>query len=210
MTIIHKLKWRYATKHFEAGKIIPEEDITQLLEATRLSASALGLQPYKFLVIKNHDLKKELAKYSFHGIDVANASHLIVFASMNEVSDEYIKETIRMTEEIRALEPGSLKDLEDLSIKLIRAKSPEELKQWSQKQSYVALATLILAAADMKIDMCPMEVIDHEAYNQILGLDKENLHATVVGVLGYRKHNDPDQFLKKSRRALNDLVKLYY
>lgn len=210
MSILHKLQWRYATKQFDSNKLIPEDQMTELLEATNLSASALGLQPYEFIVVHNKELQKELAEHSFNGIDVKSASHLVIFASKTEINDSYVKEYINCTEQIRDLKPGTMKNTEELTLKLMQGKTSEEIFIWSQKQAYVALGTLLLAAADLKIDMCPMELINSEKYNEILALHEQGLHACVVGVLGYRKEDDKDQFLKKTRKELNDIVQLRY
>ncbi len=51
--IIDKLNWRYATKKFDSSKKIEKENLNTLLEATRLSASSYGLQPYHVLVVEN-------------------------------------------------------------------------------------------------------------------------------------------------------------
>ncbi|MCD5390037.1 MAG: NAD(P)H-dependent oxidoreductase [Candidatus Pacebacteria bacterium] len=210
MSIVHKLEWRYATKHFDSEKLISEGNITEILKATNMSASALGLQPYEFIVIHNKDLQKKLAEHSFQGIEVENASHLIVFASKTTVNREYIKGYIDRTEKLRGLEKSSMKNIEDLTLSLVGAKSSKEIYHWTQRQAYVAIGTTMLAAADLKIDMCPMEVFDSEKYNEILGLTEQNLHASVVAVLGYRTEGDKDQFLKKTRRDLDDIVQLRY
>lgn len=210
MSIIHKLQWRYATKHFDSNKIISEEHITEILEATNLSPSALGLQPYEFIVIHNKELQRKLAEHSFGRIELENASHLIVFATKTEMNAEYISEYIGHTEEVRGLEKGSMKNIEDLTLKLMSGKSDDEFFTWSQKQAYVALGSTIIAAADLRVDMCPMEIINSEKYNEILELNDQNLHASVVAVLGYRNKNDKNQFLKKARKNLDDIVQLRY
>jgi len=210
MSIKHKLEWRYATKKFDSEKKVPEEQITELLEITNLSASALGLQPYKFIVIHNKDIIEKLAEFSFNGIEVANASHLVVFASKTEVSAEYVDDYINQTERLRSLESGTMNAARELTHSLMGSKSSEDIFVWSQKQAYVALGTLMIAAADLKIDMCPMEVINSEKYNEILDLDKDNLHACVVGVLGYRKYDDPAQHDIKSRKKLSEITELIY
>ncbi len=210
MSIVHKLEWRYATKHFDSKKNITEKNITEILKATNLSASALGLQPYEFIVIHNKDLQKKLAEYSFQGVEVENASHLIVFATKKRVDKDYISEYINRTEKMRNKKPGDMKALEDVMVSIMNSKSENDIYHWSQRQAHVALGTTILAAADLKIDMCPMEIFDAEKYNEILGLSNQNLHASVVAVLGYRNKDDKDQFEKKSRRDLNDMVQLQY
>jgi nitroreductase len=69
----------------------------------------------------------------------------------------------------------------------------EERKSWAEKQTYLALNNLIVAAADRQIDACPMEGFDKQEYNRILGLDEMGLHASVIAPVGYRSNGDGTQ-----------------
>ena len=60
MSLIDKLKWRYATKKMDSTKAVPAEKVERILEAVRLSASSSGLQPYELLVITNKDLREKI------------------------------------------------------------------------------------------------------------------------------------------------------
>ena len=44
---------QYATKKFDNTKKISNNDFETLLKSLQLSASSYGLQPWKFIVIKN-------------------------------------------------------------------------------------------------------------------------------------------------------------
>ncbi len=204
MTIHDILSSRYATKHYEKEKKIPGEDIQYVLESMNLSASALGLQPYRFIVVDDEETKKKLAEHSFHGIDVADASHLIVIASMKNVPDDYIEKFIRRTEKLRGFEEWELHELEGLTKKIVH--SIDDHFAWTQKQAYLVMGVLHIVAPERGIDMTPMEVFDREAYDRILGLDGTNYGSVLVGVLGYRKEGDPDQYLAKSRFPLSEIV----
>ena len=59
MNLIESLNWRYATKRM-TGQEIPREKIDNILEAIRLSASSMGLQPYTVLVVKDQETKNLL------------------------------------------------------------------------------------------------------------------------------------------------------
>ena len=59
MKLIDALNWRYATKRMN-GEKVPAEKLDAILEATRLSASSMGLQPYTILVVENEAVKKRL------------------------------------------------------------------------------------------------------------------------------------------------------
>ncbi len=204
MMIYDILSSRYATKHYERGKKIPNEDIRYVLESMNLSASALGLQPYRFIVIDDDETKEKLAEYSFHGIDVADASHLIVIASMKSVPDGYIERFIERTEKLRGFERGTLQELEDLTKKIVH--SIDNQFTWTQKQAYLVMGVLHIVAPERGIDMTPMEVFDREAYDRILGLEGTNYGSVLVGVLGYRKEGDSDQKLAKTRFPLSEIV----
>ena len=54
------LHWRYATKKFDSKKVIPQPVLESVLEALRLSPSSFGLQPWKFLIIRDLELRKKI------------------------------------------------------------------------------------------------------------------------------------------------------
>lgn len=75
---------------------------------------------------------------------------------------------------------------------------PEDVKNiWTAKQTYLALGNLLNAAAELKIDVTPMEGFVPEQYNEILGLTEKGLNAALVATIGYRAEDDVNQFNKK-------------
>ena len=72
------LMWRYATKKFDDGQKLSEEEVDGLLEETRLSASSFGLQPWKFVVVRDPELRQRLREAAWKQSQVTDASHLIV------------------------------------------------------------------------------------------------------------------------------------
>ncbi|MNF17164.1 dihydropteridine reductase [compost metagenome] len=57
----------------------------------------------------------------------------------------------------------------------------------------------------MKIDATPMEGFVPAQVNEILGLDKLGLNATLIATLGYRHEEDATQHNKKVRKSHEDL-----
>lgn len=210
MSLLHKLNWRYATKKMDPEKEVQESDVTELLNAMNLTASSYGLQPYEFIVIKNQELQNTLKAASYDQTQVADASHVIVIAAKTEVSVEYIESYISHMAELRKVSIEDLKGYRDMMVDTMKGMSDDERNQWAQKQCYGVMGTLLLAAADLKIDACPMEGFDNQKYNEILELDKKNLHATIVIPIGYRSSEDETQHAAKVRRPLEDIVNLEY
>ena len=59
MELLKQLNWRYATKRMN-GKKVPAQKVETILEAIRLSASSIGIQPYTILVIEDEVLRKKI------------------------------------------------------------------------------------------------------------------------------------------------------
>lgn len=89
------LYWRYATKVFDKHKIIPEDKLELLLEALRLSPSSIDIQPWKFLLIKNETVRKELVELSMDQHQLADASHLLLLCSLDKVDAGYLDRMIK-------------------------------------------------------------------------------------------------------------------
>ncbi len=207
MRILENLNWRYATKKFDVSKNIEEADLEVLKEAVQLSASSFGLQAYKILLIKDNDLRKKLQEVSFMQPQITDADYLVVFCNYTKVGDKEIDEYIQLIAEKREIPVEDLQAFAGMMKAKVSRMSPEELKNWTAKQAYIALGNLLSSAAELRIDACPMEGFQPEKYNEILDLDKDNLSAAVIATIGYRSTEDETQYYKKVRKEKSDLYK---
>ncbi|AEM71182.1 nitroreductase [Allomuricauda ruestringensis DSM 13258] len=206
--ILEHRTWRYATKKFDATKKVSDEDLETLLEATRLSASSYGLQPYHVLVISDQKVKEQLKPASWNQSQITDASHVIVFANATEFGEELVDDFLANVSETRNIPEEGLKGYSDfMKSKLIDL--PTETKSnWTARQAYIAFGNLMQAAAELKIDTCPMEGFESDKYNEILGLEGKNLNAAVVLAVGYRSEEDETQHLPKVRKSKEELFTL--
>lgn len=204
-TFLENQNWRYATKKFDSTKKISNEDLNYLKEAIRLSSSSFGLQPYTIIIVENPELRAKLKPASWGQSQIVDASHLIVFASNTEVSSEYIDNYLQNIANTRGLAMENVNPYGDY-IKGFLAKVPADVVPiWTAKQTYLALGNLLNAAAELKIDVTPMEGFVPEQYNEILGLTQLGLNASLVATIGYRSEEDATQHLKKVRKSNEEL-----
>jgi nitroreductase len=204
-TFIENQNWRYATKKFNSEKKISNSDLEILKEAIQLSSSSYGLQPYKVLIIENEEIRKQLQPASWGQSQITDASHLFVFASETNVDAEYITRYADNMAKTRNIPFDSVKGYADFMIGNISTLTPEKQLIWAQKQAYLALGNLLNAAAELKIDVTPMEGFLPEQYNEILGLTEKRLHATLVATIGYRHDEDDTQHYAKVRKPITEL-----
>jgi len=81
----------------------------------------------------------------------------------------------------------------------------DHVKQWTGKQTYIALGQVLLSCALLKIDATPMEGFDREALDKLLDLSKDGLSASLLCPIGYRHADDPYIALKKVRKTKESL-----
>lgn len=204
-TFLENQNWRYATKKFDATKKISTEELNILKEAIRLSTSSYGLQLYKVIIVENPALRSQLQLAGYGQNQITEASHLLVFANQTIVGDEDIDAYLKNATDTRNLPEGALSGYGDFMKGGINPMTQEIKNIWTAKQTYLALANLMNAAAELKIDVTPMEGFNAAKFNEILDLDKLNLNAAVIATVGYRHSEDATQHYKKVRKSHEEL-----
>lgn len=205
MNFLKNQKWRYATKKFDPQKTISNEHLEQLKEAVQLSVSSYGLQSYQVLIVQNKPLQDKLRKVSWNQSQITEASHLFIFCNETYVNPLAIDDFIKLTSQIRNIPLETLQGYGDFMKAKLAEKSIEDQFYWSKNQTYIAMANLLAACAELKIDACPMEGFEVEAYNEILGLDSKGLNASVIVPIGYRSTDDHSQTATKVRKPTEKL-----
>lgn len=204
-TFIENQNWRYATKKFDATKKISATDLELLKKAIQLSSSSYGLQLYKVFIIENLAIRAQLQPVSWNQAQIIDASHLFVFANIVDVQDKHIDVYVENVAKTRRVAIETLKGYSDFMKSKIVTLPVEEKAVWTSKQTYLALGNLINAAAELKIDVTPMEGFDAEKYNEILGLNELGLNASLVAPVGYRHQEDVTQHSPKVRKPIEEL-----
>lgn len=208
MGIISDSKWRYATKKFDASKKVSNEDLQTLKEAIQLASSSYGLQLYKVLIVENEEIRKELQPASWGQTQIVDASHLFVFCNYTEVTEKHLNDFGVLKSKQQGIELEKLSGYISFIQNQLSSMSPEAINIWTAKQTYIALANLLNACAELRIDACPMEGFEAEKYNEILDLTDKGLSAAVVCTVGYRSSEDDTQHAPKVRKEFNDLFEV--
>ena len=76
--LLEAMNWRYASKLFDSERKVPHDTWNALEESLRLTPSSYGLQPWKFIVVTNHDARVKLRANSYGQSQVTDASHFVV------------------------------------------------------------------------------------------------------------------------------------
>ncbi|MCB1233513.1 MAG: NAD(P)H-dependent oxidoreductase [Verrucomicrobiae bacterium] len=205
--ILDHLRWRYATKRFDPTRRIPDADWAALEEALILTPSSYGLQPWKFLVITRQDTKESLVAPAYNQRQVADCSHLLVFAVRREMTEADADRLIDFTAETRGIDRQHLSGYRNVMVgDIVTGARSREATHWAQLQSYIALGNFMTCAALMGIDTCPMEGFMAPAFDEALDLAEKGLTTSVLCPAGYRDESDKYAALPKVRYPKADLI----
>lgn len=205
-TILKDLQWRYATKKFDPSKKLSEEKIKTLKEAFNLTATSYGLQPIKLLVIEDAKTKKELVPLTMHQKQVEDASHLLVFCVVSSIDAAYVTDYFDMVHKTRGTSKTVLAPFRDILIQNFNQKDTNEVFAWAKNQAYLSMGNLLTVCALEKIDSCPIEGFEPEAYDTYLNLKEKGLRSVLVMPVGYRDEEDFFSELKKVRKDISNTV----
>lgn len=212
--ILDAFQFRHATKEFDPDKKISDEDFHFILETGRLSPSSFGFEPWRFVVIQNSKLREKIKDSSWGAFSkLPDASHFVILLARTKKDTIYHSDYLRdhllnVSHFPKDLIDGFLTRVEEFQrddFNLLDGDRP--LYDWACKQTYIALANMMTAAAQIGIDSCPIEGFNIEKLNQLLDeeglLEDGHFSISVMAAFGYRK-TEPRP---KTRRPIEDVVK---
>ena len=181
------MDFRHACKIFDETKKITDEQMNFILEAGHKSPSSFGMEPWKFLVITNDELRAKLRPVCWDQPQITTSSHLVIILAAIDA--------VKVESGIPALRFGRREmpqEKKDFYINLYANHLKETLSSdkniyaWTAKQSYIAAGNMMTAAAFIGIDSCPIEGFEKEKVEAILGLDTSKYQVAMVLPFGYR------------------------
>ncbi len=210
------MHFRHACKVFDENKKISDDDFHYILESARLSPSSFGFEPWHFLVVQDPALREKLKEFTWGAQGtLPTASHFIITLARTAKSmrfdSDYIENMMadvhHIPEEGRIIRKEFYQGFQENDFKLLD--NDKTLLDWAAKQTYIALANMMSAAAFIKIDSCPIEGFKADPVNQLLAtdfnIDTSSYQVAYMLAFGYRK--DPQN--EKTRQKLDDIVSWY-
>ncbi len=207
MDYLEQLQKRYSVKKFDGEKKVQQEILERIMEAGKLSASSLGLQPYEIIVVASDEMREKLIPAFYNPSQITSCSHLMVITAKNGIGDEYINNYFSHISDTRQIPLDNLELFRKSIDSHMNRLSPESLMSWAEKQGYIVLGNLMFAAALENVDTCPMEGFRQEVIDEILNLDPKKEKTCITLALGYRSAEDHFQNLKKVRKPNDKLFK---
>jgi nitroreductase/dihydropteridine reductase len=214
MRLIELLKQRHTAKAFDPNYKLSPEQMTELSAVLRLSPSSCNNQPWHFFLLASPEGKGKIlpsvsGKYVFNREKVRNASLAVVLCSKTSLSDADLKALIDQEDADGRFATPELKANGEAGrlgfMKLHRDERHDETA-WHERQVYIALGFLLMGAAKMGLDACPIEGFEADLADKELGLSEKGLKAQVLVAIGRRSEEDFNAALPKSRLPESSVI----
>jgi nitroreductase len=211
--ILQAFQFRHATKAFDATKKLSDDDIHFILQTAQLSPSSFGFEPWHFVVVQDPALRQLIKPVAWGApVKLDTASHFILGLSMKAPMIQWHSDYIRhMLKDVKQFpEEGIERYLtlyREFQERDFELDTDKKLFDWASKQTYIALANMMTAAALVGIDSCPIEGFHEKKAEALLreefAIDTDNYGLSYMVAFGYRA---AEPARPKSRRPLEDIV----
>lgn len=181
------MDFRHACKLFDESKKLSDAQIEFIMKAAHTSPSSFGMEPWKFLVISNEELKAKIRPLCWDQPQITTCSHLVVvLAAIDAVK---VESGIPQKRFGRRDMPQEKKDFYlNLYAKHLEdtLSCDKNILAWTARQCYIATANMMTAAAFIGIDSCPIEGFEKENIEKLLNLDTSKYQLAIIVPFGHR------------------------
>ena len=207
--LLEQLNWRYAVKQFDPTQTISPQIWSALAESLVLTPSSYGLQPWKFIVITNPEIRAQLKPFSWNQAQITDSSHLVVFTIKKNISIADVDHFIARTAEVRGITVESIGFYRNMiASDVVYGPRSLNANEWATRQAYIALGNFMTSAALLGVDTCPLEGIEPAKYDKVLGLPEKGYATVVAAAAGYRAVDDKYATLAKVRLPQAEVIEV--
>ncbi|MDQ1234134.1 nitroreductase [Paenibacillus sp. SORGH_AS306] len=210
--ILSAYQFRHACKNFKTDLQIADHDFQFILETARLSPSSFGFEPWKFVVVQEKELRDKLKPIAAGAQrQIPTSSHLVFIlakrASELTFDSAYITHMMSNIQQMPDGVATFVSNMYKLFTEVELENNAQLMHEWACKQSYIAMANMMTAAAQIGIDSCPIEGIDREKVASLFHdegiIDKHEFGVACLVAFGYREE-EPKR--PKMRQPLEEIV----
>jgi nitroreductase len=165
------------------------------------------MEAWKFLVITNDAVRETLKPFCWNQPQITTCSHLVVVLAGIEtlkVSSGVVQSQLMR----RNLPQDKLDSFIELYASHLSdvLNDDDKIYQWSARQTYIASANMMNAAAFIGIDSCPIEGFEKENVEKVLKLDTRKFQVAMLLPFGYRVNEQSTQ-LRSDFESVVEFIK---
>lgn len=189
------IRTRRAIKHYDANHSMTPEEVNALLSLAILSPTAFNIQNWRFVVVTDPELRKQIREVAWDQAQVTDASLFIVLcADLKSWEKQPSRYWVNAPKEIQEFMIPAID-------KYYRGKDQVQRDE-AMRSCGITAQTLMLAARSMGYDSCPMDGFDFEKVSELINLPAEHVIAMFVAIGKCTKESWP----RPGQLDLNEVI----
>ncbi|MCX7627427.1 MAG: nitroreductase family protein [Methylophilaceae bacterium] len=175
MNVSQAIETRRAIKNFDPHHVMQDSEIERLMSLAMLSPTAFNIQNWRFVLVRDPELRRQIRAAAWDQPQVTDASLLVIFTAD-------LKAWAKRPERYWQNAPAEVRDyLLPALDQYYRGKDQVERDE-AMRSCGMAAMTLMLAAQEMGYDSCPMDGFDFDAVGKLINLPTDHVIAMFVAI----------------------------
>ncbi len=176
MNVAQAIEHRRSVKHYDPNHVMPEVDFARLMQLAKLSPSSFNIQNYRFVNVKDKELRKQIRGAAWDQAQITDASVLLALcADLNAHKDQ----PARYWQHV----PEAVRDFMVSHVTPFYEGKPQLTRDEGIRSTAFAGMAIMLAAVEMGYETGPLIGFDPVAVGKILNLP-ENIILSYLLVIG--------------------------
>lgn len=175
MDVRTAIESRRAIKEFDASHTMADAEINALMSLALLSPTAFNIQHWRFVLVRDPELRQAIRAVSWMQPQVTDASLLVVICAdvgaWEKSPDRYWRNA---SDEVREGIVGAIGEY-------YRGR-PQTQRDEAMRSCGIAAQTVMLAAQELGYDSCPMDLADFDEVGKLIRLPEGHVVAMFVAV----------------------------
>lgn len=182
MDVFDAIEARRAVKHYDPNHTMTDDEVRRLMSLAMLAPTAFNIQNWRFVIVKDPELRQQIREVSWGQTQVTDASLLIILCA----------DLLAWEKNPRRYWANTPEPAQDFIVPAIDAyyRGRNQVQRDEAMRSCgIAAQTLMLAAKAMGYDSCPMDGFDYDAVGKLIDLPAD--HAVSMFVVIGKRAQDP-------------------
>jgi len=175
MDVKNAVRARRAVKHFDPDHDMPQAELDELLGLAMLSPTAFNIQHWRFVAVRDPQLRGQIRAVAWDQPPVTDASVLVILCAdlraWEKTPDRYWKEA-----------PDAVREFIVPAIDGYYRGREQVQRDEAMRSCGIAAQTLMLAAKELGYDSCPMDGFDFEQVARLINLPDDHVVAMFVAI----------------------------
>lgn len=175
MDTLAAIESRRAVKHYDPNHQMTEEEINKLISLAMLSPTAFNIQNWRFVLVRNPELRKKIREVAWDQAQVTDSSLFIIMCADLK---SWEREPARYWRDA----PKEAQEFIVPAIDQYYRGKDQVQRDEAMRSCGIAAQTLMLAAKSMNYESCPMDGFDFDAVGKLINLPEDHVIAMFVAI----------------------------